>query len=307
MKSAPEASVVIPHYRDACRLDRCLMSLGQSVGRALVEIIVVDNGPRTLGASFVGRHPNVRFFHESRQGAAHARNTGVASAKGPILIFTDSDCIVGPEFLERAIKAGLTHDIIGGAITLSSPIEGQKNGIQAFEHVFAFNQQEYVAKKGFSVTANLVTTRAVFAKTGPFQTGVSEDLDWCHRAIKLGFKLVFEPGLGVFHPARETWPQLRDKWRRITSESYGVHCAAAAPDVMWYLRAALMPVSIAYHIPRILVSSSLSSPQERWGGIVILARLRLWRAAEMVRVAVGCAAETCRPDGPVVEDPRHSP
>lgn len=282
----PKASVIIPHFRDKKRLHKCLIALAKNLDIQSVEIIVVDNGPATLSTDFQHFHPDINFLHEQKQGAAHARNTGVNHARGEILIFTDSDCIVAPNFLRQALKAGGQNAITGGDIQLQSTSNIPKSGAQAFEHVFAFNQQRYIKHCGFSATANLVTPRWVFDKVGPFRSGVSEDLDWCRRAIDLGFIPTFDPSMIVSHPSRKTWAQLRDKWRRITAESFALHRHHNKSLAMWWLRASLMPVSIPIHAPKVLRSSALNSPHERLSALTTLAAIRLWRMQEMMRLAL---------------------
>ena len=64
-----------------------------------------------------------------------------------------------------------------------------KSGAEAFECVFAFDNRAYVLDKGFTVTANLFCSRALFEDVGPFLTGVSEDLEWCMRARSKGYRI----------------------------------------------------------------------------------------------------------------------
>lgn len=280
----PAASVIIPHHNDADALTTCLQSLAACPERGQVEIIVVDNGPATLPPAFTRSFPDVRFFHQHQKGAALARNTGVQRARGHILIFTDSDCVVAPDFLSQAIAAGQAQDLTGGAVRLSTPPNQSPNAVQAFERVFAFNQRHYIEAKGFSVTANLVTNATVFRQVGPFRGGLSEDYDWCLRARAAGFRLHYRPEMVVHHPCRATWAQLRAKWRRITAETYGLHHSRQRGLLRWVGLAALMPLSILAHAPRVFRSPELSSPAERLAALRTLARLRLWRMAEMLRL-----------------------
>lgn len=280
----PSASIIIPHHNDKERLALCLASLEQCSNRAAVEIIVVDNGQPSLDAAFAASAPGIRFLKETRKGAAHARNAGVQEAQGHILIFTDSDCQVAPDFLTKALEVGARHDLAGGMVQLTTQRAKRSNSVQAFEQVFAFNQGDYIENKGFSVTANLVTNIDTFRKVGPFRAGLSEDFDWCQRATCLGYTLVYQPDLIVRHPCRTSWDQLRSKWKRITAETYGIHQSRGKANALWIARAFLMPLSILAHMPRVLRSSALSTPQERVGALAMLARLRLWRMIEMIRV-----------------------
>lgn len=280
----PAASVIIPHFNDEAGLAKCLASLKQCGCYEQVEVVVVNNDKSNLDDSIRSQHPEIHFLTEPKQGAAHARNTGVRHASGSILIFTDSDCEATPDFLRNALSAGRRYDLTGGAVTLST--QPHPNPTQAFEQVFAFNQRRYIEVKGFSVTANLVTNVDVFHAVGPFRAGLSEDHDWCQRAKALGYQLVYQPDLVVYHPCRMSWAQLKAKWIRITAETRALHRTNGGSNAKWVLRAFLMPASILAHTPRVLLSPALSSPRERIGALKTLARLRLWRMGEMLRLAL---------------------
>ncbi|MEP3347005.1 MAG: glycosyltransferase [Litoreibacter sp.] len=280
----PQASVIIPHHNDEEALIHCLNSLAHCDHRADVEIIVVDNGAPKLDHKIIHAHPDIRFLRATEKGAAHARNYGVRHSNSRILIFTDSDCQVPTNFLTKAMDASIAHDISGGAIDMMSNDPDYANAVEAFEHVFAFNQQHYIQRKGFSVTANLVTNTDVFKHVGPFRAGVSEDYDWGQRATEYGYKIKFKPNLRVFHPSRSSWEGLTSKWRRITIESYGIHRSRRQSTALWLFRALLMPLSVPAHIPKVLFSSALNGPSERIAAIKTLARIRIWRMREMLRV-----------------------
>lgn len=111
-----------------------------------------------------------------------------------------------------------TADLVGGRVSVFDETPPPRTGAQAFEVAFAFDNRAYIAAKGFSVTANLVTRRDVFLATGPFVHGVSEDLDWCRRATAKGFRLAYDDDLRVGHPSRNDWPALRRKWQRVAED-----------------------------------------------------------------------------------------
>src|SRR3546814_15933384 len=82
---------------------------------------------------------------------------------------------------------------------------GPLTSAEAFEKVFAFDNEDYVRSKGFSVTANLFCRRADFEIVGPFRTELSEDKEWCHRAIAKGFSIGYAAAAVVAHTPRRNW------------------------------------------------------------------------------------------------------
>lgn len=187
---APEISIIIPHYNDLASLDRCLTSLeAQTIDPGRYEIIVADNmSPSGLAAveDVVGERARVVSAEE--RGAGPARNAGLAQARGTKIGFIDCDCVAEPEWLHTGLAALKNYDLVGGRMSVLVADGKRKTGAEAFECVFAFDNEIYVLKKGFSVTANLFCSRNAFENIGAFRTGVSEDLDWCDVTP-------------VFHPA----------------------------------------------------------------------------------------------------------
>lgn len=278
----PAAAVIIPHYNDVTRLLRCLDALAPQCGPG-IELVVVDNGSTDPLDPVRARHPWARIVAEPLKGAANARNRGVAETAAPLLLFIDSDCLPAPDWVATALTAldRTGADLVGGRVSVFDETPPPRTGAQAFETVFAFDFRTYIEKKGFSGSGNLVTRRDVFAATGPFVHGLSEDLDWCRRATARGFRLAYDDSLRVGHPSRDDWPALVRKWRRVTEESFGVNGRTPWRRLVWAARALAMPVSVLVHAPRALVHPALDGPGERARALGTLARIRLARAGWM--------------------------
>ncbi|MFM6854240.1 MAG: glycosyltransferase [Sphingopyxis sp.] len=286
---APAISIIIPHYNDLPGLDRCLTALvAQHGGAGAFEIIVADNvspqGADAVARCVAGR---ARLTIASQRGAGPARNSAVAIARGAVLAFTDADCVPAPGWLNAGVAALAHYDVVGGAMAVLLPQNTTLNPAQAFEAVFAFDNAAYVARKGFTVSANLLCRRAVFDATGPFGVGLSEDLDWCHRAQAAGHTLGYAADAVVGHPARANWAELRGKWLRIQAETYALKPPTLAHKLGWLARAWLMPLSIMLHAPRIWRCAALHTWADRMAALRGLARLRLWRWADAHRLAWG--------------------
>lgn len=283
---APRYAVVIPHYNDPDRLARCLAALAPQA-RDDVEVVVADNNSSMDLSAVQTRFDWARFVSETAPGAGAARNKGVAESSAPWIFFLDSDCVPDPDWLAAAREAAYDAQVItGGRVSVFDETPGPRSGAEAFETVFAFDQESYIRDKGFSVTANLIVARASFEAVGPFLVGVSEDLEWCQRAGKAGFRLTYAPGLAVGHPTRSDWPALKRKWLRLTQESFGLGSGRLAARLIWGLRALAMPASVLAHAPQVLRHPALSA-RERGAALLTLARLRLQRMAWMLRQMIG--------------------
>ncbi len=78
-------SVVIPVYRSADTLDRCVGSVVAQDVREMEVILVDDGSPDACPAlcdDWAGRDRRVRVIHQPHEGLSAARNAGVDAAQG---------------------------------------------------------------------------------------------------------------------------------------------------------------------------------------------------------------------------------
>jgi glycosyltransferase involved in cell wall biosynthesis len=277
----PKLSVVIPHYQDLGGLELCLASLErQTYSRSQFEIIVADNAsPIGKAAVAAVTRDRAKLIVCPEKGAGPARNAGVAASSGEILAFIDSDCQAEPEWLANG-TAGLSQfDFIGGRVKVLVDDPDRMTAAEAFEAVFAFDFKTYITKKGFTGAGNMMCARTLFDRVGGFRVGLSEDLEWSHRARANGFRLGYVDDAVVGHPARRTWPELREKWRRVNAETYGLSRGRPMAGLRWFARSFALPLSAIAHTPKVLKARQLSSGRDRMLALAMLYRLRLWRFA----------------------------
>ncbi len=283
-----EVSVIIPHYNDLAGLKLCLDALGrQTMKRERFDIVIADNGsPFSASDIEAVVRDRARVVVETTPGAGPARNAAVAASQGSILAFTDADCVPAPGWLEAGVAALRCHPLVGGRMTVLVRDLSNRSAAEAFETVFAFDNERYVDQLHFSVTANLFCSRETFDAVGPFRTGMSEDLEWCLRARDAGFAIGYAADAEVGHPARTNWQQLTAKWRRIQAETFALRPRSPINTLTWLARAWAMPLSIVAHVPKVARAANLS-PIEKLRAVGCLARLRLWRMADAHRLALG--------------------
>ncbi len=72
------------------------------------ELLVVNNNSTDATDETIGRHAKnlpIRRIFEPRQGKSHACNTAVAAARGDLLLWTDDDVLVDPDWLSAYSSA----------------------------------------------------------------------------------------------------------------------------------------------------------------------------------------------------------
>lgn len=282
-------SVIIPHYNDPGGLDRCLTALmRQTYPADLMEIVVADNcSPQGMDAVRACIAERARLVLSETPGAGPTRNRAVAASSSPLLAFIDSDCVAEPQWLAEGVAALADHDFAGGAVKVIVDHDGPLSPAEAYEMVFAFDNEKYIRKKGFAGAGNLFVPRHVFDDVGPFGAGMSEDVDWSRRATAKGYRLGYAPGAAVAHPARRSWEELRRKWLRIQSETFSLRPPTLSNRLRWLARSWAMPLSIPAHAPAIWASPRLTHGRDRRAALAGLARLRLWRFMDGQRLAFG--------------------
>ena len=123
MKRALDISIIIPTRDRAESLRQTLLTIARvsTLRSHRCEVLVVDNSSTGSALSIVQeeglRDLAVNLVREPKPGVACARNTGMNSAAGDILLFTDDDIHVTPSWIEdmiSPIRSGAADAVAGG-------------------------------------------------------------------------------------------------------------------------------------------------------------------------------------------------
>ena len=168
--SEPLATVVIPTHRRGRELRAAVDSaLAQTVTDS--EVLVVDDGspePPRLPA-----HPRLRLLRlPENRGACHARNAGLAAARGRWFTVVDDDDLLTPDHLEVALTALETATLPAPVATLSG-VAVVAGGAVVEERMpptlprgSAYSLEAPQPGTSFAVRSTLVVERAVLAAVG---------------------------------------------------------------------------------------------------------------------------------------------
>jgi glycosyltransferase involved in cell wall biosynthesis len=104
-KGTPQVSVVMPCLNAARFIERALDSIDEQTIKDY-EVLVIDNGSTDDTVDIVERRqsPRIQLLHQPEPGVSHARNKGLANARGPLIAFLDADDTWAPNCLERLLE-----------------------------------------------------------------------------------------------------------------------------------------------------------------------------------------------------------
>ena len=227
-------SVVIPIYQRQSLGERALRSaLAQDLGgQAELEVVAVDDAspqPFSLPED-LRDDPRVRVIrHAVNLGAAGARNTGIAAARGDYIALLDSDDLWLAGKLARQLRRAVVDRessaqkriYATGFLTLHGP----SGRVEALIPAEASGPADFASGVWFMPGSTVLAHREVFALVGPADTSLRrlEDLDWFLRAGLAGVRLVVEPVIGAVIEvgARPSFAAVNQAARAIASKWAG--------------------------------------------------------------------------------------
>ena len=227
-------SIVVATLDRPDDLRACLQCLVAQVSPRPIEIIVVDNHPSSgLTPPVVAEFPGVVLLNESRRGLAYARNKGITYGAGDIIVATDDDVSMPPDWLEKLIAPFVQTDVMivtGNTLPLELETPAQRlfelyGGLgRGFEKRIVNREWFTQFKRGvptwtLGATANAAFRSDIFTHPdiglmyealGPgMPSGTGEDIYLFYKVLKAGYTLVYEPAAYVRHKHRRDLPALR--------------------------------------------------------------------------------------------------
>lgn len=228
MNAAPVVSVVIVSWNARDYLAQCLESLAAGVCNYPMEIIVVDNNSHDGSADVVAqKFPQVRLLRQMENlGFAKANNIGIRQSTGKYVALINSDVKVLKDCLTRLVDFAEQHPEVG---MLGPRVIGKDGKLQrscrGFPNVWNMFCQTCALDAAFKLPIFCgyllqhwgheeqrevdilsgcfwLARREALDQVGLLDEGFfmyGEDMDWCKRFWKGGWKLMFYPKAEAIH------------------------------------------------------------------------------------------------------------
>lgn len=199
---------MIPALNSEKTIGHTLSSLFSSnFPRSFFEVLVIDNGSTDNTLLVAEKYPT-RIFHCPERGIGPPRNLGIKEAKGEIVCFTDSDCIVETDWLLKIQNFFETHPEAQGVGGPVIPYDKKTNKLQKLAGEIFLEDQGYPremkrvcfeSSNGLLYGANCAYQKCVLVSVGGFEEPGGSALELCLRLAVRRKQLFFNPDIRVFH------------------------------------------------------------------------------------------------------------
>lgn len=185
--AVPLVSAIVPAFNAGPQLDQCLAALAGADWPRL-EIIVVDDASVDDSAqAFATRHGARYLRLEANSGPATARNRGVETARGDILLFVDADVVLHPDAVRRAVETLRDHPGAGAVFGSYDETPGDPGFLSQYRNLY----HRWVHQQGSEEASTFWTgcgavRREAFESVGGFSPDIRLP---AMEDIELGYRL----------------------------------------------------------------------------------------------------------------------
>jgi len=196
MDSTPFVSIIIPALNAASTIVKCLESIEDlDYSKENLEIIVVDNGSVDETRNIV-KSLGANLIIDSKSRIGGLRNAGASLARGTILAFTDSDCLVPKFWLVRATELMRVQNVgaVGGGCLVPA-------NASWMEKAWVVEQKDQVKEVKYLPASDFIITRDVFNEVGGFDDSLiaGEDDAISIKLREYGYSLISHISCYVIH------------------------------------------------------------------------------------------------------------
>jgi glycosyltransferase involved in cell wall biosynthesis len=256
-------SVVIPALNAAATIRDTLNALRAQAGAPPFEIIVVDNGS-VDDTPAIAEEFGVLLLREKTRGPAAARNCGLQTASGDIVLHLDADTVPSRRWVAELARAfDDPHVVIAAGNTMCYP---PQTGAERFAQAMGLYDAERASSREpfpFAPSLNLAVRADAARRAGGWNTQLltGEDVDFSYRMLRtFNTRIHYCERAVLYHHARAD-----DDALRLQARSYG---AGAADLYLLYPQEVKWDVRKTLHVVGLVAARTMLSFAARAGGTV---------------------------------------
>ncbi len=249
-RSQPELSILLVNWNGIDLLESCLRSIADSPPNVAYNVIVVDNASSDGSVRWLQSGTADRLLgnaglqviqNDVNVGFGKANNQAMALSSAPMFLLLNTDTEVRPGAIDRLV-ATLTSDRRIGAcgprlVNLDGSLQTSvwpnpptpwwilADGLRVYKllprrirgELLLGSHWDHARRREVDMIscAAILVRRTVVEQVGGFDEifhMYHEDVDWCLRMVRAGWRIVFEPEAVVMHSwgqsSRKRWTDL---------------------------------------------------------------------------------------------------
>jgi glycosyltransferase involved in cell wall biosynthesis len=202
-----KVSVIIPAYNEEKLIGACLESLVLQNTKVPFQVVIADNKSTDKTLNVVEKYKkklSIKIIKEAKKGRGAARFAGFKAADGEILLSTDADTIVPPNWIEDTVSLLIKENVV--AIAGMGKLKGADF---LTELLYVISEAVFVTFARlcygypFFVGFNFAVYNKVYKNSGGLNPdlNVNEDIDLAMKVSKIG-KIVYSTSNPVTISAR---------------------------------------------------------------------------------------------------------
>ena len=212
----PSVSLLIPAHNEGATIESKIRNtLSLDYPREKLEIIVISDGStddtNTIVSGYGGE--GVSFIElKSRGGKARALNSGLAAAKGEIIVFSDASILLEPMAL-RNIVCGFLDESIGCISGEDHILEAGGEGLYGRYELYLRNLESAVYSI-VGASGSFYAQRRTLCQS--FREGMAPDFLSVLNTVETGSRAITEPSaIGIMASSKRIGDEFRRKERTI--------------------------------------------------------------------------------------------
>jgi GT2 family glycosyltransferase len=174
------------------------------------EIVIIDQSDSADAriSAYAESQPHVRYHRIPVKGLPNARNIGIERSRGDVVLFLDDDSIPDPDLVKFHAENYRDPEVAGVGGRVRGGYDRAGAGVGSFRRSDGKVTRNFGSDTRCVVDhlpgGNMSFRREVFDRVGGFDrayggSAIGEETDFCLRARRAGFQLVFEPRASVEH------------------------------------------------------------------------------------------------------------
>jgi GT2 family glycosyltransferase len=228
MQEKYNISIVIVEYHSLCDLQKCISSILDQNILGECEFIISSNScyAKNEQERILAQYPNyIWLFNDFNGGFAYAMNKGLKIAKGDFLIILNPDSLIKSGFNDMLVFMNKHTDVGAIGPQIMDPNGNIQDSFREYLTVQNFlyrHIKRLLLKKDiiwddydkskiqtvdWIIGAFILVRRDVYERIGGLDSGYflyCEDLDWCTRIVRSGYKVVYYPKMKIEYMGSRT-------------------------------------------------------------------------------------------------------